>query len=411
MSQPNETQPFDLGTLSSSELPDLTLINQPKLSLNLGSLTDLSVSLAAELQQQQTSDKQPEQPNHEQQRPQTQQAVERYNSRRWTSLSELGRAVLKPSLSRSNLRLGSLNEQSSSQHRITPSRRLSDNSHSGPTPSIYSSYRNSRNLFKLWSHDSTIECSPAGSPRSSPSNNTFPSLPPMSELLGGSTTFDQQDLSSITEPLSLAYDENQPPTTQSIPIPSVSTAALPVNTPLPISLPSSPSPSSSCSLAGLPASDKAVVLVQSPTMVDPQDLALPETPSFASCHSSPMVPTIERVLSNTDGETSVIDKPSGTMIVDSPTLSAPVSGGGGDIDGKDGASEEPAATETMKADGQPPINNPVHATLSRTHLTGMLGRKKKTSHAGSGSGTPGFFKLFLLKGLGLKSSSSSSSTT
>jgi len=102
------------------------------------------------------------------------------------------------------------------------------------------------------------------------------------------------------------------------------------------------------------------------------------------------------------------------MMADSPTLSvsvAPAVGGGGGGDGKDVTDEVPAV-ETMKTtEGPASIPHPVHGTLSRTHLAGMLSRKKKASQAGSGSGTPGFFKLFLLKGLGLKSSSSSSSAT
>jgi len=104
------------------------------------------------------------------------------------------------------------------------------------------------------------------------------------------------------------------------------------------------------------------------------------------------------------------------MMADSPTLSVSVApavvvvGGGGD--GKDVTDEVPAV-ETMKTttEGPASIPHPVHGTLSRTHLAGMLSRKKKTSQAGSGSGAPGFFKLFFLKGLGLKSSSSSSSAT
>jgi len=120
------------------------------------------------------------------------------------------------------------------------------------------------------------------------------------------------------------------------------------------------------------------------------------------------------VLSNPEG--AALDKPSETtmMMADSPTLSvsvAPAVGGGGG-DGKDVTDEVPAV-ETMKTttEGPASIPHPVHGTLSRTHLAGMLSRKKKTSQAGSGSGTPGFFKLFFLKGLGLKSSSSSSSAT
>jgi len=152
-------------------------------------------------------------------------------------------------------------------------------------------------------------------------------------------------------------------------------------------------------------------------MVDPKDLPLPDTPSVTSCQSSSrIVPTIEGVLSNPEG--AALDKPSETtmMMADSPTLSVSVApaaaaavGGGGD--GKDVTDEVPAA-ETMKTtEGPASIPHPVHGTLSRTHLAGMLSRKKKASQAGSGSGTPGFFKLFFLKGLGLKSSSSSSSAT
>ncbi|PLW27076.1 hypothetical protein PCASD_21238 [Puccinia coronata f. sp. avenae] len=455
MAQPNEHS-IDFGTLSHSTLPDLTLIHQPKLTLDLG-----TPSLEASIHQH-LSQEEEQQQQDEQQQPSTttstepplHQELDTHRSRRWTSLSELGRAVLRPSLSKSHLKLGSLNERTTHSYsaRFPPSRRMSDSTHTLPTPSIYSTCRHNKHLFKLWNHvEPTIE----GSPAHTPIGNTFPSLPPMSELLGDSSIlqFNQQDLSSITEPINTyqhdddaAVDDDDTPTK---PTPSILSAPVPAlvsQLAPPPSPPSSPSPmlSSSPSLASSSSSSAAASAsssspsslaannpaafssaVQSPNAAD---IPLPKTPSLKSCASSlPIgaVPTIERVLSK--AEEGEEDKLISSKVVNSPSPAEhPVVGGTGN--NGEQLSEGPVAGENSVAvaaaaaakeeeeDTTVKTQNPTsmtHTTTphARTNLTGLLSRKKKPhpTAASSGSGTPSFFKLFLLKGLGLKSSPSPAS--
>ncbi|OAV87672.1 hypothetical protein PTTG_29326 [Puccinia triticina 1-1 BBBD Race 1] len=402
MSQPASTEPaFDFGTLSHSTLPDLSLINQPKLTLDLGT-TDLSVSLDELKKRPHRPAEQAHHPAPATSQAEDQQSLhselDRNRSRRWTSLSELGRAVIKPSVS--NLRqLGSLNERSSAgQQRTAATRRLSEAS---GTPSIYSSYRANRNIFKLWSHEPPIESSPPASPSAgSPPRDKLPTLPPMPELLDGSlASFNHQDLCSITEPISLA----QQPDPASNPVPALNP------------LPPSPSPSAHSEPASEPAAFASAV--QSPTALDPKHLpsssadrpALvaspePRTPSLKSCQSSPVVPSIARVLSQAEDH-----KPADLSALQAPPPATPK-----DRPEDPTATSEPAVHSPAldpKTPAHPaPITTTTHSHLSKTNLAGILGRKKKTtlstaSAAGPGpaaSGPASFFKLFLLKGLGFK---------
>ncbi|KAA1118790.1 hypothetical protein PGT21_006010 [Puccinia graminis f. sp. tritici] len=433
-----DEQPFDFGTLSHSTLPDLSLINQPKLTLDLGT-TDLSVSLD-ELKKN-SSSANPTTPNqqttHDLNQHQQEQStttnhcsteLDRNRSRRWTSLSELGRAVMKPSIS--NLRqLGSLNERGSVQQQRAiaahnlPARRLSEAS---GTPSIYSSYRVNRNLFKLFSHEPTIQSSPTVSPGSSPGG--FPSLPPMSELLDVSTSFNQQDLSSITEPILFARQTDQLPV-HSKPISSILSAQPPTLKPLPASPPQSPSPSSSQSSSEEPEEEIPEVeaeeqetfasAVQSPAVVEVNDLPSPQTVLTetkqissstslkSSPESSPIVPTIDRVLSRSAEDEAVQPAeepsvpPTKKDAPETPSLkspSAPI------VDSKNHSHHPTSASNTI-------THHNSNSHSSKTHLAGILNRKKKSSpsagagtstNPGTGSGTTSFFKLFLFKGLGLK---------
>ncbi|WAR53426.1 hypothetical protein PtB15_2B857 [Puccinia triticina] len=337
------------------------LINQPKLTLDLGT-TDLSVSLDELKKRPHRPAEQAHHPAPATSQAEDQQSLhselDRNRSRRWTSLSELGRAVIKPSVS--NLRqLGSLNERSSAgQQRTAATRRLSEAS---GTPSIYSSYRANRNIFKL--------------------------------------CFNHQDLCSITEPISLA----QQPDPASNPVPALNP------------LPPSPSPSAHSEPASEPAAFASAV--QSPTALDPKHLpsfsadrpALvaspePRTPSLKSCQSSPVVPSIARVLSQAEDH-----KPADLSALQAPPPATPK-----DRPEDPTATSEPAVHSPAldpKTPAHPaPITTTTHSHLSKTNLAGILGRKKKTtlstaSAAGPGpaaSGPASFFKLFLLKGLGFK---------
>jgi hypothetical protein len=116
------------------------------------------------------------------------------------------------------------------------------------------------------------------------------------------------------------------------------------------------------------------------------------------------------------------DKLISSKVVNSPSPAEdPVVGGTGN--NGEQLSEGPVAGENSVAaaavaaqeeeDTTAKTQNPTsmtHTTTphARTNLTGLLSRKKKPhpTAASSGSGTPSFFKLFLLKGLGLKSSPS-----
>ncbi|KAI9628566.1 hypothetical protein KEM48_011522 [Puccinia striiformis f. sp. tritici PST-130] len=141
---------IDYGTLSNSSIPDL-------------SLDKLRTIKPAE---------------EEEELPNNTQSI---SSRRWTSLSELGR------LSLTNLKLGSASKSTSPLHR-----RMSEATHS---------LRHHRNLLKAWNHhDHASSAIESSSPPA-----TFiqvPTLPPMSELLvDGSTAFNKDDLCSITDPI------------------------------------------------------------------------------------------------------------------------------------------------------------------------------------------------------------------